>query len=77
MSEACGALGNPTQLAIIAHTLKGSSSNFGAQQMEALCVQLEDLGRRQVTAGAREIIDAIEHEFFSVRAALAHYYAAA
>jgi HPt (histidine-containing phosphotransfer) domain-containing protein len=55
---------------MIAHTLKGSCSTFGAHPMEALCLQLEQLGRRGSSDGAREIIDAIEQEFFNVRAVL-------
>jgi HPt (histidine-containing phosphotransfer) domain-containing protein len=70
LSQACAALGNPTQLTIIAHTLKGSCSNFGAHRMQALCLALEELGQQRKCDGAREIIDAIELEYFKVRKAL-------
>ena len=70
LSQACKPLANPTQLAMIGHTLKGSCSNFGAHRMEAVCLQLEQLGRGGRSDGAREIIDSIEREFFNVRAAL-------
>jgi signal transduction histidine kinase/DNA-binding NarL/FixJ family response regulator len=70
LTQACNALDDPTQLTMIAHTLKGSCSTFGAHPMEALCLQLEQLGRRGSSDGAREIIDAIEQEFFNVRAVL-------
>ncbi len=77
LSRACEALQDPTQLRLIAHTLKGSCANFGAHPMEALCLELEQLGRLGDTTGARKVIDAIEQEFFKVRAALAQYCAAA
>jgi len=71
LSQACNFLDNPTQLAIIAHTIKGSCSFFGAHPMEALCLELEQLGRRGKSDGARDIINAIELEFLKVRATLA------
>jgi PAS domain S-box-containing protein len=71
LSQACNFLDNPTQLAIIAHTIKGSCSFFGAHPMEALCLELEQLGRRGKIEGARDIINAIEVEFLKVRATLA------
>ena len=71
LSQACNFLDDPTQLAIIAHTIKGSCSFFGAHPMEALCLELEQLGRRGTSHGARDIINAIELEFFKVRATLA------
>jgi HPt (histidine-containing phosphotransfer) domain-containing protein len=71
LSQACAALDNPTQLTIIAHTLKGSCANFGAHRMQALCLELEQLGQQRKSAGARDIINAIELEFFKVRKALA------
>jgi PAS domain S-box-containing protein len=71
LSQACNFLDNPTQLAIIAHTIKGSCSFFGAHPMEALCLELEQLGRQGTGHGAREIINAIELEFLKVRATLA------
>jgi PAS domain S-box-containing protein len=73
LTQACNALDDPTQLTMIAHTLKGSCSTFGAHPMEALCLQLEQLGRRGSSDGAREIIDAIEQEFFNVRAVLENH----
>jgi len=77
LSQACNFLDNPTQLAIIAHTIKGSCSFFGAHPMEALCQELEQLGRRGKSDGARDIIDAIELEFLKVRATLAAHCASA
>ena len=71
LSQACSSLDNPTQLAIIAHTIKGSCSFFGAHPMEALCRELEQLARQGTSHGALDLISAIEQEFLKVRAALA------
>ena len=73
LSQACEALHAPARLAAIAHNLKGSCSNFGAHAMEKLCLELEQLGRARTAEGARPLIDAIEQEYFRVRAALADY----
>jgi PAS domain S-box-containing protein len=70
LSQACNALDDPTQLTMIAHTIKGSCMTFGARPMAALCLELEQRGRRGTGREAREIINAIELEFFNVQAAL-------
>ena len=77
LSRACKVLDDPIQLMMIAHTLKGSCSNFGAHPMAALCLELEQMADSGITDGAREIIDAIEREFFLVRTALANHCATA
>jgi PAS domain S-box-containing protein len=77
LSQACSVGPDSAQLTMIAHTLKGSCSNFGAHPMGDLCLKLEELGRGGTTDGARKIIDAIELEFFRVRAALESHCAAA
>jgi CheY-like chemotaxis protein len=71
LSQACKALDDPTQLRLIAHTIKGSCITFGARPMEALCLELEHRNRQAAGRPVREIIDAIELEFFNVRTALA------
>jgi two-component system, sensor histidine kinase and response regulator len=53
-----------------AHTLKGSSSNFGGERMGAACAELERAAHDGVLDGATEMINAIEAEFASVRVAL-------
>lgn len=53
-----------------AHTLKGSSSNFGAERMGAACAELERAAHDGVPDGAAAMIAAIESEFASVRIAL-------
>ena len=72
LSQACNALDDPTQLTMIAHTIKGSCRTFGAYPMGALCLELEQRGRQGTGRAAREIINAIEKEFFNVRATLAN-----
>ena len=73
LSQACSALDNPSKLTMIAHTMKGSCTTFGAHPMGTLCLELEQRGRQGTGRDTREIINAIEQEFFNVRAALADY----
>jgi signal transduction histidine kinase/CheY-like chemotaxis protein/HPt (histidine-containing phosphotransfer) domain-containing protein len=54
----------------IAHTLKGSSANMGAVRMEAICAELEEIGRSEDLAAAPEQISQLEEEFGHVRAVL-------
>jgi signal transduction histidine kinase/HPt (histidine-containing phosphotransfer) domain-containing protein len=77
LSQACNALDDPTQLTMIAHTMKGSCATFGAHPMGALCLELEQRGRQGTGRDAREIINEIEKEFFTVRAALMNHSAGA
>jgi PAS domain S-box-containing protein len=70
LSQACKSVDDPTQLRLIAHTIKGSCVTFGARPMEALCLELEHRNGDGAGRPAREIIDAIEVEFFNVRTAL-------
>jgi two-component system, sensor histidine kinase and response regulator len=70
LSQAWNAFDKPRELAAIAHTIKGSCSNFGAGPMEALCLQLEQLGRAGGSDATRSLVSAIEHEFLNVSSAL-------
>jgi two-component system, sensor histidine kinase and response regulator len=54
----------------IAHTLKGSSANMGAIRMEALCTELEEMGRSEELAAVPAQISRLEEEFGRVRAVL-------
>ena len=52
----------------IAHTLKGSSANIGAVRMQALCTELEEIGRSEELRAAPGLISRLEEEFGRVRA---------
>ena len=54
----------------IAHTLKSSSANVGAEALAALCKAMEHLGRADTTEGADAIMTDMEHEFQAVRHSL-------
>jgi chemotaxis protein histidine kinase CheA len=58
------------QLAMIAHSFKGSSSNMGATPLADLCCQLEDLARRHITLSdvrIRQLVLAIGEEYRAAR----------
>jgi HPt (histidine-containing phosphotransfer) domain-containing protein len=54
----------------IAHTLRGSSRNIGADRMGALCSRIESLANEEALASAEPIIRDIETEFELARLAL-------
>lgn len=58
------------QVTRLAHTLKGSCSNFGARRMRELCFELETLGGSGNLEGAVGLLDEIEKEFGLVRVVL-------
>ena len=47
---------NTSALTHYAHTIKGSSSNFGAVRLVHIAKKLEDIGRKNTVTGARELI---------------------
>ena len=47
----------------IALTLKGSCGNMGAVRMEAICAELEEIGRSGALAAAPARISRLEEEF--------------
>ena len=53
-----------------AHKFKSSSANLGADRLAELCKRLEMLGRSGSTAGARALLDEVDQEYGSARAAL-------
>ena len=59
----------PPQLQHAAHTLKGSSASLGAQQMSALCMELEKLGRSGTVEGATALLAELERVFDRVKVA--------
>ena len=62
--------GDARQLTLAAHSLKGSSANFGAERLRALSEQLELLGRQGSPGDAPAQLRALKDEFTRVRAAL-------
>ena len=61
---------DPEGVRNLAHMLKGSSSNMGAQRLETICCDLENLARAGSLEGAAGLLDAIHREFVCVRALL-------
>ncbi|HEX8295586.1 MAG TPA: Hpt domain-containing protein, partial [Chthoniobacteraceae bacterium] len=58
------------QLARVAHMLKGSCSNFGAERMRQACARLEDLANTGVEENSDQLLSEVEKEFACVRIAL-------
>ncbi|MDQ3544915.1 MAG: ATP-binding protein, partial [Verrucomicrobiota bacterium] len=73
LSRARGALHNPAELAVLAHTMRGSCSNFGAHSMEALCLRLEQMSTSGSNGQAGTLLAAIGFEFTNVCQALKDY----
>jgi CheY-like chemotaxis protein len=63
-------LGDAVKVEDLAHTLKGSSSHFGARLLMNLCQQLEASARAGRVAGAQTVLRAVEDECLRVRKAL-------
>jgi HPt (histidine-containing phosphotransfer) domain-containing protein len=61
------AKGHPEQLERTAHSFLGSCGNLGCRRMADLCARLEVLGRSGSTAGAAEMVEALEEELDAVR----------
>jgi CheY-like chemotaxis protein len=54
----------------VAHSLKSSSANVGAETLAQLCKEMEHLGRTETTDGAAIILTDMEQEFQAVRHSL-------
>ena len=54
----------------VAHSLKSSSANVGAETLAQLCKEMEHLGRADTTDGADGILTDMEQEFQAVRHSL-------
>ena len=50
---------NPEHIAGSAHTLKGSSSQFGAEELAGLCRRMENLGREGSVSGTEALLSEI------------------
>jgi CheY-like chemotaxis protein len=71
-SEARKAMGrnDATRVAHLAHSIKGSCSNFGARRMQDACERLEAVAMEGSLESVGTILDEIEREFGFVRIAL-------
>lgn len=54
----------------VAHSLKSSSANVGAETLAQMCKEMETLGRTDTTEGAADILIDMEREFLAVRHSL-------
>ena len=59
-----------SNLAHLAHQLKGSAVTLGAQHMTRICDALEAKGRREEFSGVEDLLSSLEREFVRVRAVL-------
>jgi CheY-like chemotaxis protein/HPt (histidine-containing phosphotransfer) domain-containing protein len=62
--------GDASSVKRVAHTLKGSCGNMGAQRMAAICAKLQDIGASGDLTRAPELLKQLEAEFERVRPAL-------
>jgi signal transduction histidine kinase/DNA-binding response OmpR family regulator len=60
----------PEKLQRAAHTLKSNSATVGAMQLSKLCLELEELGRSEMIAGAADKVTQLEVEYESAKAML-------
>jgi len=68
--EAAAAQKDARKLTLAAHSLKGSSSNFGAHELSALGEQLEQLGRKATLDGVPDLLPPLRAEYARVQAEL-------
>jgi two-component system sensor histidine kinase/response regulator len=61
---------DPGSVRKIAHCLKSSSANVGAETLAQMCRDMETLGRTDTTEGAGVILNDMEYEFQAVRHSL-------
>ena len=61
---------DPGKLRKVAHSLKSSSANVGAETLAQMCKEMETLGRTDTTDGAAVILTDMEQEFQAVRHSL-------
>lgn len=65
---------NTASFADVAHTIKGSSANYGAERLVGICQRLESIGRSGVTEGAEQMMVELLEESELVRHVLANEY---
>jgi HPt (histidine-containing phosphotransfer) domain-containing protein len=62
--------GDAHRLTLAAHSLKGSSANFGAGALRAMCERAEHLGRQNSLGDIPALLPPLKDEFGRVRAEL-------
>jgi histidine phosphotransfer protein HptB len=72
LEEIQGALSrqDPTGLEKSAHTLKGSSSVLGANEVSELCAKLQEIGRSGTLEGVPPLVESLVSEFQRVQEVL-------
>ena len=66
--EAAVAERNAPALQRAAHALKGASATIGASGLQAVCHELEEMGRHAEFAGAASAVEAMHQEYERVKA---------
>jgi CheY-like chemotaxis protein len=69
LRKACGDR-DAALLKRVAHTIKGSCGNFGAQRMADLCQQVESAAKEEDFESAAELLPKVETEYALVKSAL-------
>ncbi|WP_338758669.1 response regulator [Massilia sp. METH4] len=69
------AASNAGSLRKLAHSLKSSSANVGADTLAQLSKDMEQLGRNDTTSGAADLLATMEREFSAVRDTLSSMFA--
>jgi HPt (histidine-containing phosphotransfer) domain-containing protein len=59
--------GDAQELAVAAHSLKGSCSNLGASRLQELCLKVESDSPSEPLGAASAILEPLEQEFGRVR----------
>ena len=54
---------NYEEIRNIAHSLKGASGNISAKPLRAVCIQFEDLGKRNSVSDAQALLAQLDKEF--------------
>jgi diguanylate cyclase (GGDEF)-like protein len=70
--EQAVAMSDSETVAAVAHSIKGSSRNFGANRLGDISKALEDIGRSGTLKGADEVLESLFRESDRVIAALRH-----
>ena len=68
--EQAVAKSDPEKVAAVAHSIKGSSRNFGANRLAEISKEMEDIGRSGTINGAQEALESLFRESDRVIAAL-------